>query len=96
MPGLSWFYPKYKSEGFQVNDVFAWEITPQTGLEYFDGMPNELAAATHFYNFGVIQNPLHVLKLTARKEDYVIFKLDIDNIPIEEAIVESLLADPRT
>jgi len=100
MPGLSWFYPKYKSEGFQVNDVFAWEITPRTGLEYFDGMPTELAAATHFYNFGVdanvnsIQNPLQVLKLTARKEDYVIFKLDIDNIPIEEAIVESLLADP--
>ena len=100
MPGMSWLYPKYKSEGFQVTDLFAWEITNRPGYEYFDGMPNELAAATHFYNFGVVaniddvQNPVHVLKTIAQPEDYVIFKLDIDNTPIEEAIVESLLADP--
>jgi hypothetical protein len=99
MPGLSWFYPKYKSEGLQVTDLFAWERTPRPGLEYFEGMPNELAAAAHFYNFGVVanvnnvQNPVHVLITIARPEDYVIFKLDIDNNPIEEAIVESLLAD---
>ena len=37
---------------------------------------------------------MHVLKTIAQPEDYVIFKLDIDNTPIEEAIVESLLADP--
>jgi len=102
MPGMSWFYPKYKSEGLQVTDLFAWERTPRPGLEYFEGMPNELAAATHFYNFGVVanvndvRNPAHVLKTIARPEDYVIFKLDIDNNPIEEAIVESILADPGT
>ncbi len=99
MPGMSWFYPKYKSEGLQVTDLFAWELTPRHGLEYFEGMPNELAAATHFYNFGVsakvddVQNPLQVLRKIARPDDYVIFKLDIDNTPIEEAIVDSLLAD---
>ena len=100
MPGLSWLYPKYKSEGLQVTDLFAWERTPRPGFEYFEGMPNELSAAAHFYNFGVVanvedvRNPIHVLKMIARPEDYVIFKLDIDNTPIEEAIVESLLADP--
>lgn len=100
MPGMSWFYPKYKSEGLRVTDLFAWERTPRPGLEYFDGMPNELAASTHFYNFGVVanvddvQNPVQVLKTIAHPDDYVIFKLDIDNTPIEEAIVESMLADP--
>jgi hypothetical protein len=100
MPGLSWIYPKYASEGLQLTDLFAWEIRPNPGGTFFEGMPLPLAAATHFFNFGVnmtegvATNPLAILKSVARKSDYVILKVDIDVLHIEEAVVEALLADP--
>ena len=101
MPGLSWLYPRYANEGLELTDLYAWELRPKAGNEFFAGMPLALSAATHFYNFGVdmsredAANPLAVLKRVARPEDYVIFKLDIDVTQIEEALVEALLRDPE-
>ena len=39
-------------------------------------------------------NPLRHIATLATPEDYVLFKLDIDNVVVEEGIVRSLLADP--
>jgi hypothetical protein len=39
-------------------------------------------------------NPLNHLRAVAKKEDYVLFKLDIDTNPVEEAMVRQLLASP--
>ncbi len=40
-------------------------------------------------------NPLMHLKAVAKPEDYVLFKLDIDNNAVEEKIVTTLLASPE-
>jgi hypothetical protein len=40
-------------------------------------------------------NPLNMLKRIAKPEDYVVFKLDIDNSKIEAMFVEQLLASPE-
>jgi len=102
MPGLSWLYPKYSSLDLKFTDLYAWEVRQKEGITYFEGMPIDLSAATHFYNFGVDvdagpdspANPLAVLKQVSRKEDYVILKIDIEVVNIEEAVVEALLRDP--
>jgi len=38
-------------------------------------------------------SPLFHMRHVAQPEDYVVFKLDIDNNTVEEAIVASMLAD---
>ena len=103
MPGLSWMYPKYASMDLQLTDLYAWEVRKKEGFTFFESMPLALSAATHFYNFGVDMdagqdspaNPIAVLKEVARKEDYVIFKIDIEVVRIEEAVVEALIKDLR-
>jgi hypothetical protein len=61
----------------------------------------ELKPVYHWFNIraspdaGNWDNPLNHLRAIARKEDYVLFKLDIDNNPIEEAFVAQLLASPE-
>ncbi len=39
-------------------------------------------------------NPLRHIAALATPADYVLFKLDIDNVEVEEGIVRGLLADP--
>ena len=83
--------------------MHAWEATPHAGDEALRDMPLSLAAAVHYYNFaasadaGAVSNPLAVLKQTARADDYVVFKLDIDGSAaakaVETALVHALLAD---
>jgi hypothetical protein len=64
-------------------------------------VPNELKPVYRWFNIPASplalngDNPLTHLRSQARKEDYVIFKLDIDNNYVEEQIVEQLLASPE-
>lgn len=98
MPGLSWLYARLVAQGLPPTDVYSWEAKPQkSGDAFFNGMPQALLNAAHFFNFRAeagagIRDPLEILRSLAR-DDFVIFKLDIDNTPTEEAIVKKLLAD---
>ena len=56
-------------------------------MSYFN-MPAETAAdAKH--------NPLRTLKAIARREDFVVIKIDIDHSPTELALVQQILAEPE-
>jgi hypothetical protein len=100
-PGTRWLVERYRDQGINFTDIFCWEVTPHPGLEFFQGMPTEIMAATRFYNFPVDTafasptNPISVLKATARPGDFVVFKLDIDHPDTEGPLVEALLADPE-
>ena len=54
-----------------------------------------------FFNFPITdeqssaRNPLTVIKQVAQPGDFVVFKLDIDNSPVENAIVAQLQSDPE-
>ena len=101
--GMRWLYQRYRDAGLTFTSVHAWEATAHSGDEALRDMPLDLAAVVHYYNFpasavaGAVSNPLAVLKQTARPDDYVIFKLDIDGSAaakaIEAALVDALLAD---
>ena len=101
MPGLRWLLPTFAAQGVSFDSVFAWEMKPHPGDEFFKGMtPGELAK-TAFYNFpvsatkGDLANPLEVLRAAARPDDYVVLKVDIDTVDhLELALVKQLLADP--
>lgn len=101
--GMRWLHQRYADAGLPFASVHAWEATPHAGDEALRDMPLSLAAAVRYYNFpvtanpGAVSNPLAVLKQTARAEDYVVFKLDIDGTPAakatEDALINALLAD---
>ena len=40
-------------------------------------------------------NPLRVIKALCAPEDFVVLKLDIDNVDLEQALLSQLLADPE-
>ena len=102
--GLKWLLETQKALGVPVDsmDIYAWEADKREGTTFFDGMPMELAARTHFYNFpitssasvGNFANPLNVIRAVARPGDYVLFKLDVDVAELELRILDALLAEP--
>jgi hypothetical protein len=97
-PGTRWLVERYRGMGINFTDIYAWELGAKPGMEFFEGMPIDVFATTHFYNFAVSSepgpgNPLTVLKQVARPGDFVVFKLDIDVGTIESALVQDLLGD---
>ena len=79
--------------------VMAWEPSCSAS-DFFSGMPDWLQAITVFANrsivatLGHVDNPLVQLKALARPEDFVIFKLDVDDTVIEAVTIEQILDYP--
>ncbi len=106
--GGRWLVDAYAKVGIQFDGVYAWEARAVAAREYFGAMPLALAGRWHFYNFPVAgprhdgaaretpagpEDPLELLRATARKPDFVVFKIDIDTEVLEESIVVQLLLD---
>ena len=85
--------------GLRPDIVVAWEAS-RTANVFFQGMPDWLRKVTTFngrpanVNPGHADNPIERLRATARPEDFVVFKLDIDNNGLEKTMVTQLLEDP--
>ncbi len=81
--------------------MFAWEVTFTAPEVVWGQVPGPLRPRYHWLNVpaasavGDWDNPLTHIAAVAKPEDYVLFKLDIDNNDVEEAIVEGLLASPH-
>ena len=99
MPGMSYLHDIVTlRHGIKFTDVFAWEMHQRIGAEFYEGAPPDIVEALHFYNFkaevgAATAGPLDVLRDVATRADFVVFKLDIDNTPVEEAIIEKILSD---
>ena len=99
MSSLPWLLAEFSKFGVSFDHVFAWEMTPHPGSEFFKGMPAEVVARTSFYNFPVQSevghpaNPFTVMKEVARPGDFVVFKLDVDFPAVELPLVEQLRTD---
>eukprot|EP00971_Amphidinium_carterae_P054170 1066847-Amphidinium_carterae.1 len=78
---------------------WAWEATPIDPVRTFAALPSRVAPNYHWYNVpadpavGASDNPLEHIRKVATVDDYVVLKIDIDAIRVEEAFVEQLLAD---
>ena len=99
-PSVPLFTELYERHCIEFDRIWAWESAKLKPAMYWAAVPAHVRAKLHFMNTGVEREPhangaLQLLNLTAKREDFVVFKLDVDDGPIEESIVETILADPR-
>lgn len=94
----SWFVETYEARGVRWDGIYAWEVTEHPPSNVWSLIPAHLKPIYHWYNIPVNPEPNHpdnamdYIKRVARPEDFVVLKIDIDNSPVEEALVNQLLA----
>lgn len=100
-PSLSFFTEVWKRHGIEFDHIECWEGTTRPD-KFYSTVPQEFQDRTH-YNQQYIASSPHdrgpfvpsVIKSLAKKEDYVLFKLDIDSGDVERGTVEHLLNHPE-
>jgi len=96
---MSWFVSQYRLRGIQFDRIFAWEAKLHTDAAIYATMPPQIVDRISYYNLpanatpGAKHNPWRTLRAVAARADFVVVKIDIDNTPVEEALLEQLLAD---
>ena len=94
----AWFVEMYERRGIIWDGIFSWEMQNWPPSEVWAKIPKHLKPVYHWYNIPVNpeedhpDNPLNYIKRTAKVEDFVLLKIDIDNGPIETALVSQLIA----
>lgn len=95
----SWFIDTYKSRGIVFDRILAWEGTFHSPDEIFNEYPPDVYSKVSYFNVlaqtgkNDSANPVRILKQIAHKDDYVVFKLDIDNAPVEMEFINQILED---
>lgn len=95
-PSLSYFTSVWKRYGFDWSHIEGWE-GGTTVAKFESTVPQEWRSKTYFHQDWISTSPNKqpfvpdVIQSTASKEDYVVFKLDIDSKSVETAIVDYLL-----
>ncbi len=88
----------YAARGIHWDGIYAWEAQAHPPDNVWSGIPAHLKHVYHWYNIPVNPDPGHTdnaldyIRRVARPEDFVLLKIDIDNTPVEEALVHQLLA----
>mmetsp|Transcript_47599 Transcript_47599/g.113126 ORF Transcript_47599/g.113126 Transcript_47599/m.113126 type:complete len:431 (-) Transcript_47599:58-1350(-) len=96
-----WFDSVYANKCANFDGYWMWEMKEHNQTIVMDQVPDFVKPKYHWFNIpAAIQkdhadSPLRHIRETATKEDYVMFKLDIDRNQVEEAIVRELLSDPE-
>mmetsp|Transcript_28668 Transcript_28668/g.92467 ORF Transcript_28668/g.92467 Transcript_28668/m.92467 type:complete len:189 (-) Transcript_28668:1212-1778(-) len=95
----SWFVEEYRNVGIIFDQIYSWELTVHHPQKIFEDLPFEVLVAMHYYNIGVNAdhnskyNPWRFIRKLSRRSDFVVVKLDIDNVAMEERLVHDLLND---
>lgn len=93
----SWFVEQYERRGVRWDGIYAWEAAPLNAVDVWGGIPWSVRPFYHWYNVpvnpvrGHPDNPLEFILRVAKPWDFVLLKIDIDNTPVEEAIVAEIL-----
>jgi hypothetical protein len=94
----SWFVDTFAARGIHWDGIYGWEARAYPPSNVWSQIPPKLKPIYHWYNVPVNPEPNHpdnaleYIKRVARPEDFVLLKIDIDNTPVEEALVNQLLA----
>ena len=76
-----------------VDAVYAWEYTPANATQYWDSVPADVKPRLHFYNAPVTpepgsdMNPVDWIRDLYQPGDYIVFKLDIDNLSATTGLI---------
>ena len=95
-PSLSYFTQVWKRYGFTWDSIEAWEGTTSVKT-FYSTVPPEWKEKTLFHSEFISTNPSKhpfvplIIREKAKKDEYVVFKLDIDSKAIETSIVEFML-----
>jgi hypothetical protein len=93
---LPWFMSIFGAKGIEFDEIYGWELKPIDDAVYWNEWPPHLSHKMHFRNVPCSvepdnpRNPLNILRRLYKPGDYVAFKLDIDNEPIEQALLQQL------
>ena len=94
---LQHFLSIYKENCIVFDRIWAWEGERYEPRNWWAPVPIEVLAKMHLYNVP-LTNPatfIDVLNQTARREDHVVVKLDIDTPLLEKSIVSAILENPE-
>jgi hypothetical protein len=91
----------YAKRGIHFDRIICWELEQHSVEEIYRDVPKDMIGKYTYYNFPVTsdvtkeENPLNVLKRIASTSDFVTVKLDTDNAPIENELLQQILDDPE-
>ena len=98
-PSLSYFTTVWERHGIEFDQIEGWEGST-TPANFYKTVPPKYRDRTHYHQQWIASSPDQtapfvptVIRRTADKEDYVLFKLDIDNGAVEKGTVDHLLSD---
>lgn len=95
-PSLSYFAQVWKRNGFHWDKIEAWEATTPSNA-FYNTVPAEWKDKTEYHQAYISTDPFQtpfvptVIEQKTSKDDYVVFKLDIDSKAVETKVVEFLL-----
>jgi hypothetical protein len=99
--GAWWIVERSKRHQVMFDWLVSFELEKLDPDILFDGVPTELLPHYVYFNHGVDKtpggrwNPWRFLQgMGALPDDYVVVKLDIDNLDIEDALVDQILKNP--
>ena len=92
----------YSQRKISFNAVFGWEKTHLNPREYWSNVPRNMLPYIHFFNTPINpgmndhNSPLQLLKEIATEDDFVAFKLDVDNADVELPIIHAILRNEHS
>lgn len=95
-----WFRALFGDLCVKFDHYYAWEGVPVAPDQVFQSIPGDVVPKYHWFNIfattgvGHKHNPLTILLSETRPKDFVVFKLDVDNYGVEEALVHQILETP--
>ena len=92
---------KYRTfAGVEFDEIFAWEAKASEHNQYWKRVDLNMTHKLHFYNTPTSANmddsmsALRMILAMVHPDDWVVFKLDIDNNAVEVAIILTILKTP--
>lgn len=96
-----WLSCGYAQQGIPIDHVFGWEMRAQNVSNWLASVPQFYSSKMNFYNEPISSdinsknNPFNIIKSLTKPEDFVAFKLDVDNESVEKPLLYQLLNDPQ-
>jgi len=97
--GTKWFVHLLHNRGLIFHRIFAFEYTKLDPYQLWEDVPSELMSVYSPINHGVEAapdskfNPWNLIKAVCTQTDFVIVKLDIDNVVLESVLMAQLRRD---
>jgi len=98
-PSLKYFAEVWKRHGFDWHTIEGWEGTTSEE-DFYRTVPIDWKSKTKFHSEFISTAPSKhpfvpsIIRNKVRKDDYVVFKLDIDSKAVETAVVDYMLEWP--